>query len=719
MKSTTMNRRTFLKVTTVAGGGLLVGCSFSSPKLLSTPNDVKEDLGMWVRIGKDNKITLILPASEMGQQAHTGQAMLVAEELEADWNSIRVVTAPANPDYLNPMKVPPFDQQGTGGSDSISGFWDKLRQVGAGTRQMLTAAAAQEWGVPASECKAESGRVRHSGSGRSLSYGQLASAAAKLSPPDDPVLKSPQQFRLIGKSIPKLHTPSRVNGTARYGIDVRRPGMLFATVSQSPVFGGQVKSYDEAAAKAVRGVEAVVPIPNGVAVVADSTWHAKQGLEALKPQFEGGESVGLDGAKASAKLRATLDELGKAEISADTVLDVEYELPYLHHATMEPMNCTAHVTADSCEIWAPTQSQESSMETAKEVTGFSEEQISIHTTLLGGAFGRRAEWDFVTQAVTVSKELQKPVQVIWSREEDTQHGFYRTTSMSRYQVGLGKDGLPVQWENQITQSSMIKRLVPPFGWFDFNPETFLGSVHDYTIFPKHFYNVEGVNMTHTGVEFGVPVGAWRAPSNSQNVFYTESVVDELAHLAGLEPLEYRLKFLEESPRHKAVLEQVARQASWGTPLPEGHGRGIAINDWFGPIMGAITVVAEVAEVSVSKRGKLKVHRVDCVVDCGLAVNPDSVRAQMEGSIIMGMSATLFEQVTLEDGRVVQSNFDDYRIARMRDIPEINVSIVKSDSAPTGTGEPGTSPIVPAITNAIFAATGKRIRRLPIGKQKLV
>ena len=717
MKNTTMNRRTFLKVSAVAGSGLLVGCTFSSPKLLSTPQASEAELGFWVRIDTDDTVTLILPASEMGQQAHTGQAMLVAEELEADWESIRVVTAPYHSEFINPG-ADPRGIQVTGGSASISFFWEKLRQVGAGTREMLTTAAAQEWGVPVEECQADNGRIRHSGSGRSLSYGQLVIAAAKLSPPDSPALKTPDQFRLIGKSIPKLHTPIRINGTAQYGIDIRRPGMLFAAVSQSPVFGGQIKSYDEAEARAVRGVEAVVPIPNGVAVVADSTWHAMQGLEALKPEFEGGESVGLDSTKVTARLRAALDEMGKAEVTAEKVLDVEYEMPFLHHAAMEPMNCTAHVTADSCEIWAPTQSQHECMECAKDVTDLSEEQIRIHTVMLGGSFGRKQTRDYVEQALIVSKSMQKPVQVIWSREEDTQHGIYRPTSMSRYQVGLGRDGLPVQWESQIAQPNLAARFIPLAGWLDFDPMAVAGGVHDYGLFPDHFYKVEGVETDHTGVELGVPIGPWRSPPNSLNVFYTESVMDELAHLAGQEPLEYRLKFLGESPRHKAVLEQVAKQAGWGTPLPEGHGRGIAINDWF-PLDEAKTVVAQVAEVSVSERGKLKVHRVDCVVDCGLAVNPDSVKAQMEGSIIMGMSAALFEQITIEDGRVAQSNFDDYRIARMRDTPEINVSIVESDAAPTGTGEPGTSPIVPAITSAIFAATGTRLRRLPIGRQKLV
>ena len=393
---------------------------------------------------------------------------------------------------------------------------------------MLIEAAAQQWSVPVTECKAESGRVRHSASGRSLSYGQLASAAAKLRPPYSPPLKNPQEFRLIGKSLPKLHTPSRVNGTAQYGIDVRRPGMLFAAVSQSPVFGGQVKSYDEATARAIKGVEAVVPIPNGVAVVADSTWHAKQGLEALNPQFKGGKSVGLDSAGVTAKLRAALDGMGKAEVAGEKVLDVEYEMPYLHHATMEPMNCTAHVTANSCEVWVPTQHQTKSMEAAVKASGFSAKQIQIHTTLLGGGFGRRLERDFVTQAVTVSKALQRPVQVVWSREEDTRHGFYRPVSMSRFRVGLGKDGLPVQWKSQIAQPYLSAPV----------PMAFVGGVHNQQRLPNHFYKVEGVQADYTPLFLDVPVGSWRSPPNSLNVFYTECVMDELAHLAGQDPLEY-------------------------------------------------------------------------------------------------------------------------------------------------------------------------------------
>jgi len=734
MKNSNMKRRTFLKVTTVAGGGLLVGCSFSSPKLMSTPQASKEELGMWVRINTDNKITLILPSSEMGQQVHTGQAMLVAEELEADWKTIQVVTAHVNEEFKRSSSGGPHhsSSQGTGGSSSIMGWWEKLRHVGASTREMLIEAAAQKWGVSVSECEAKNGSIHHLSSDRKLSYGQLASTAGKLSPPDNPTLKNPAQYRFLGKSMPKLHTPSIVNGTAQYGIDVRRPGMLFAAVRQSPVFGGQLKSYDEAAAKAVTGVEAVVPIPrgrfafgstgDGIAVVADTTWNAQKGLEAMDVKFVGGDTLGLNSSKVSEKLKSSLNDMGKVDVQAVKVLEVEYEVPFLHHATMEPLNCTADVSTDSCRVWVPSQKQDDCMEAAKEVTGLSQDKIQIHTMMMGGSFGRKSTKEYVKQALIISKFIQKPVQVIWSREEDTQHGTYRPASMSRFQIGLGKDGKPIQWENQIAQqSSKMLNQVPPLRWFNFDPMTYPASVHDGIIFnlpKKHFYKVEGVKMSHTPVDFRVPVGSWRSPPNIINVFYTESVMDELAHLAEIDPLEYRIKFITESPKHKAVLEQVAKQAGWGTPLPEGHGRGIAINDWF-PLDEDVTVVAQVAEVSITNRGKLKVHRVDCVVDCGLAVNPDSVKAQMEGSIIMGMSAAMFEEITIEKGQVEQSNFDDYRIAKLRDAPEINVTIVESEASPTGVGELGVSPIVPALTNAIFAATGKRIRKLPIGRQKLV
>ena len=712
---TKMNRRTFLKVSTVAGSGLLVGCSFSSPKIMSSQEPSETELGLWIRIGQDDSITLVLPSAEMGQHAHTGQAMIIAEELEANWESINVINAPINSEYVNPEL---FNKQRTDGSTSISAFWDKLRYVGAGTRMVLIKAAANKWNVPENECEATNGYIIHKKTSKKLSYGKLALSASKITLPEEPILKKPEEYKYIGNSVPKIHTKSKSNGKAIFGYDIRMPDMLFASVKQSPIFGGKLKSYDEKAVKNISGFISVVPVPNGIAVVANSTWRAMKCLEVLNPKFEGGNTKGLTSKKIKEVLTSKLDDLGKVEVVADKVLDVEYEVPYLHHATMEPMNCTAYVRDDSCEIWVPTQFQSKTLETAMDVTGFSEDQIKIHTTLLGGAFGRRLETDFVTQALIVSKSLKKPVQVVWTREEDTKHGFYRPLSISRFQVGLNNEGKPLQWESQVSQPNLLAQFVPSMGWLNFDPMTIPAAVHDYPLIPKHFYEIDGVNVTHSPVIFDVPIGPWRAPPNSINVFYTESVMDELSHLAGLDPLIYRLSFLKNSPRHKKVLELVAKQSGWGTDTMEGQGRGLGINEWF-PINETKTILGVVAKVSISEKGKLKIDRVDCVVDCGIAVNPDSVKAQIEGGVIMGLSAALYEKITIKDGQVSQSNFDDYRITRMRDTPEINISIVKSLERPTGTGEPGSSPIVPAITNAIFAATGKRIRKLPIGKQKLV
>ena len=703
MIGSAMTRRTFLKVTSVAGTGLAVGCVFGSAPNLTTPQGEDGQLGLWVRITSDNRITLVVPASELGQGAHTGQAMLLAEQLEADWDTIEVVTAPVGSAYRN-KKV--MYEQVTGGSSSITAWWEKLSEVGAATRELLVKAAAQQWQVPASECSARAGRIHHEATARALDYGQLAAAAARLSPPWRPKLKPKEAYRLVGKSIPRLDIPAKVNGSAVFGIDVRRPGMRFAAVSQSPVFGGEVASYDETSALAVKGVESVVAVPNGVAVVADSTWHAHKGLEALAPSFTGGVTQGLDSAKVSAMLRAKLDEIGKVEIEGAGTIDVEYQVPFLMHATLEPMNCTAHVTENSCDVWVPTQNQDRCESAAVEASGLSSDQVNIHTTLSGGGFGRRLNSDYVTQAVTISRAVSKPVQVVWSREEDTRHGFYRPVSMSRFQISIGADGKLERWANQLACPSVAATFFPPVTWFDFDPTTYEGA-------KPIPYAVADFDMEYSGVEFGVPIGSLRSVGALHNGFYVESAIDEAAHLAGADPFEYRLALLVEHPRYRKVLESVAKASNWGAALPEGHGRGIAITECFD------TVVAQVAEVSVTDRGRLKIHRVDCVVDCGRVVNPDIVKSQVQGGTVFGLSIAMREEITIEDGRVVQSNFDDYRIMKMKESPLVNVHVMQSDKESGGAGEPGVPSAAPALTNAIFAATGKRIRRLPIGKQQLI
>ncbi|MBC8258402.1 MAG: xanthine dehydrogenase family protein molybdopterin-binding subunit [SAR324 cluster bacterium] len=705
MKNNYLKRRTFLTTSALAGAGLSIGFNFMPEAAFAAGTVTLEKsgvkLGLWVRISPDGIITLIAPSSEMGQGVNTSLSMILAEELEADWSKIKTETAPANSDFKNPDQP----MQLTGGSASIKGFWEPLREVGAAAREMLKTAAAQKWDVPVSECKAQSGQIIHAEKGV-LNYGELATVAGKLDVPSDPPLKAEIDFRLIGKPLPSLDFPDKVTGKAQYGIDVRLPGMLFGTVRQSPVFGGEVLSYDEAAAKKITGVKAIVPVPNGIAVVADNTWHAKKGMEALNPQFQGGVTQDLDSTKVSKILRTALDDEGKEEIKAEQVLDLEYEVPYLAHATMEPMNCTANVGKNFCEVWAPTQNQEMSMDVTEDITGLDEDQIQIHTTLLGGGFGRRIEVDYVTQAVTVSKVLQKPVQLIWMREEDMQHDFYRPASMSRFQIGLGTDGLPVQWENQLALPSILKRYIPPMGWIGFDPTSTEGA-------SELPYDIPDFDCDYSMVDIGVPVGFWRSVGSSHNAFYTECALDESVHAANQDPFEYRRKLLEEAPRFRKVLEEVAQKAKWGRKLPEGHGLGIALHKSFGSIVGAVL------EISANGSNEIKLHKAWLSIDCGKVINPDTIRAQMQGGFIFGLSAALGEEITLKDGRIEQSNFNDYSVLRMNGAPEISVSIIESGEEIGGVGEPGTPLAAPALANAIFAATGKRYRSLPLSKHGIV
>ena len=720
MRKQTLKRRTFLKTSTLAGAGFAIGFTFDPFVSLATGSGPSvsrtkgAELGLWVRIASDGTITLIAPSSEMGQGVNTSLSMIIAEELEADWQSIKTETAPAHSDYKNPNNPLQF----TGGSSSLRGFWEPLREVGAAAREMLKTAAAQKWDVPVNECEAKSGKILHKKSGREIGYGELAEAAGKLDVPSDPVLKSPEDYELIGKPVMRLDLPAKVTGSAQFGIDVRIPGMLFATVRQSPVFEGEVLSFDETAAKNVRGVVAVVQVSNGIAVVADNTWRAKKGMEALNPQFKDGKTAGessmpgLDSQQVREQFLAALDDDGKGENDAEHAaaglpfLDLEYEVPFLAHATLEPMNCTAYVRDDFCEVWAPTQNQEMSMDAAKDITDLDEDQIRIHTTLLGGGFGRRLETDYVKQAVTVSKLLGKPVQLTWMREEDIQHDFYRPASISRFQISLGRDGFPLKWENQLAAPSILKRYFSPLGWFGFDPTSTEGA----DVLP---YAIPDFDFDYSLVDPGVPVGFWRSVGSSHNAFYTESAIDEAAHTAKQDPFEYRRKLLAQKTRFRKVLEKVAADANWGRRIPEGHGLGIALHKSFASIVGAVL------EVSANASGNLKMHKVWITIDCGKVVNPDTVRAQMEGGFVFGLSAALGEEITLKNGRVEQSNFHDYTILRMKGVPEISVSIIENrtldDDQIGGVGEPAVPLAAPVLANAIFAVTGKRYRSLPLSK----
>ena len=694
-----LSRRVFLKKSALTFTGLIIGFTYEPESSLAVKVENAEELGIWIRIAPDGSTTLIVPSSEMGQGVNTSLSMILAEELEADWQSVKTETAPVNSKYINPESN---SGQMTAGSSSVKGFWNPLRKAGAAVRLMLQKAAAQKWEIPIEECVAKSGYIYRKNSSQKLSYGELAEAAGKIDIPSDPPLKNSKDYNLVGKSIKRIDIPSKTNGSAQFGIDVRLPEMMYATIRQSPVFGGEVLSYDEDAAKSIRGVKKVTLIPNGIAVIADNTWRAKRGMEVLNLKFHGGETIGLESQQVQKELLKALDDEGKTKIEANQVLDLEYEVPFLAHAPLEPMNCTANVTDNFCEVWVPTQSQGGCMDAAKEITGLDEEQIQIHTTYLGGGFGRRGETDYVKQSLILAKALGKPIKVTWMREEDMQHDFYRPASMSRFQIGLNKDGFPISWNNQLASPSILKRFFAPMAWFNIDPLSTEGA-------DEIPYVIEDFNIDYSEVDSGVPVGFWHSVGSSFNAFFTESAIDEAAHLAQQDQFDYRMKLLSGKPRFQKVLEKVMRESKWGRILPKGHGLGISIHKTRGSIAGAVI------EVSTDVNGMLNLNKAWIAIDCGKVINPNTVRAQMEGGFTFGLSATLGEEITLKDGRVEQSNFHDYSILRLKGSPDISVEIIESGNEIGGVGEVAVPLAAPALTNAIFSSSGRRIRSLPLSK----
>jgi isoquinoline 1-oxidoreductase subunit beta len=702
-----LSRRGFLQAGAAAGGGLMLSLSLPFGNRESKAADAFIP-NAFIRIGSDGQIVLIMPYVEMGQGTYTSIPMLIAEELEVDLKQVRLEHAPPNEKrYANPL----LGVQATGNSNAIRGAWQPLRQAGAAARTMLVAAAAKKWNVDPASCRAQSGEVLHPPTGRSIKYGALASDAAAMPVPEKIALKRPQDFKLIGTPAKRLDTPAKVNGTAVYGIDVRPPGVKIATLAQSPVFGGRVKSVDDSAAKAVNGVRQIVRLDDSVAVVADHMGAAKKGLAALKIEWDDGSHAKLSTEDIARQLdQATLrsgavaqniGDVDKAMASAATKVEALYQLPFLAHATMEPMNCTVHLRKDECEIWIGSQAVARVQAMAAKAAGLSPEKVIVHNHLLGGGFGRRLEADGAVRAVQIAQHVDGPVKIVWTREEDVQHDMYRPYWVDRISAGLDAKGRPVAWNNRFAGSSVIARWLPPGFKGGLDPDSTEGAidlVYDLPNFHVEFVRVEPP---------GIPTAFWRSVGPSHNVFVTESFVDELAAAAKQDAVAYRRALLDRSPRAKAALNLAAEKADWGKPVPKGSGRGVSLQFAFGSYM------AHVAEVEVSEKGAVRIRRVVCAVDCGTVVNPDTVQAQVQSGIIFGATAALYGEITLKDGRVEQSNFDTYQMLRMNEAPAIEVYIVSSQEPPGGIGETGTSAVVPAIANAIFAATGKRLRKMPV------
>ena len=714
-----LGRRDFLRTSAGVSGGLWI--SAWVPELASAAAKTAAAAGKvfapnaFVRIAADESVTVIANHSEMGQGIYTSLPMLLNEELEADWSKITVEPAPVDAAYNHTV----FGLQMTGGSTTTPSEWERFRRMGAMARVMLVEAAAQKWGVAASSCRVEKGVVIHAESGKKATYGSLADAASQLKPPANVPLKDPKQFTLIGKPVRRLDTPSKVNGTAQFGLDVRLPGMVYAVVARPPVFGGKVVSVDAAETLKVPGVRAVEQVPSGVTVVAEKFWAAKVGRDKLKITWDDGENAALSTTKMReefSKLSATPGAIARkagdpaaALAGAAKTISAEYDVPYLAHAMMEPLNCVVDLHSDSCEIWTGTQFETVDRLNAAKVAGLPPEKVQIHTTLLGGGFGRRANpaSDFVVEAMHVAKVAKAPVKVVWTREDDLAGGWYRPMWHDRFAAGLDADGNPIAWTHTIVGQSITQGT--PFAAYTIKDGVDSTSVEGAA---DILYGIPNLQVDLHSPKIGVPVQWWRSVGHSHTGFSVEGFFDEVAHAGAKDPFELRRKLLANQPRMLAVLELAAEKAGWGKPLAKGRGRGIATHFSFD------SYVAQVVEASVEKDGTVRVHRVVCAVDCGRAINPDVVKAQMEGGIIFGLTAALKTEITLEQGRVQQTNFHDYPMLRMFESPEIEVHIMPSEANPTGVGEPGVPPVASALANAIFAATGKRIRRLPIQTSEL-
>lgn len=703
MNEMNLSRRGFLKGSTaVVASGLVVGF-VSGPDAAAAAAAGR--LNTWVVVTPDDEVRILIGYSEMGQGITTSLPQVIADEMEADWSTIRPEFAPAGAEFSNPV----FHAQGTGASTTTRGSWSQMRSAGATARTMLEQAAAARWGVEVEAVKAENGAVIHVASGRSLRFGALALAAAEQKPPNTPPLKDPSAWRLIGTDMDRLDIPLKVDGRAGFGIDVELPGMLVATIRQCPVFGGTLKAVDRAPAMAVRGVKAVVPLPAAVAVVADGYWPAKKGLEALSPVWDQGDFAGgssdtvLDGFRAALNQEGAVAEavgdLSAGFEAAEQVLEADYTVPYLAHATMEPMNATAHVTTDGVTIWAPTQWQGPLVAVAAEALGIDPAQVTVHTTYLGGGFGRRFETDFSLQAVLISKSVGAPVKLVWSREEDMRHDFYRTASVARMRVGLDPDGLPTAWETRLACSSIFSRAAPQLVKDGIDDTSVEGTV-------KLPYALPNRRVDYRLQPQPIPVGFWRAVGYSQNGWFTESMIDEVAHAAGQDPLAHRLALLRDSPQHAAVLEAAAEAAGWGG-APSGRAQGLALVESFG------TIVAEVVELSVSADKEITLHGITVAADPGLVVDPRNFEGQLQSAVVYGLTAAFFGRIDVADGGVEQGNFDTYEMVTLAQLPQIAVRLAPSGRAMGGAGEPGTPPIAPALTNALFAATGERLRSLPL------